>query len=144
MTSAGTKCLSHPRGMVMSHILSDLKQFLDDSPTAWHAVAQIGNRLATCDFSPLNEHAAWNLEPGKKYFVERGGSVCAFVIPKQAPKKSIVLASHTDSPALKLKPIPCFMEKNMALFGIEVYGSPLLTSWLNRDLKLTGRVIITN
>ncbi|MBS0652001.1 MAG: M18 family aminopeptidase [Verrucomicrobia bacterium] len=128
----------------MAHILSDFKAFLDQSPTAWHAVEQLGNRLAVCDFSPLTENEKWKLEPGKKYFVSRGGALCAFVLPEKKPQRAVILASHTDSPALKLKPQPSFQKENMSLFGVEVYGSPLLTSWLNRDLALAGRVVVTN
>lgn len=128
----------------MSHILSDFKTFLDASPTSWHAVKEMGNRLATDEFTPLNEEKKWHLERGKKYFIERGGTLCAFCLPKEKPKTAILLSAHTDSPALKLKPTPVFQKKNMIQFGIEVYGSPLLTSWLNRDLTLAGRIVVTS
>lgn len=129
---------------LMTHILSDFKAFLDSSPTSWHAAEQLGNRLALCDFSPLSEYEKWSLEPGKKYFVARNGALCAFALPKHSPQKALILASHTDSPALKLKPRPSFRKENLSLLGVEVYGSPLLTSWLNRDLALAGKVVISN
>jgi aspartyl aminopeptidase len=128
----------------MSDILTDFKAFLDSSPTSWHAVKEIGNRLAIREFHPLNEEEKWHLELGKKYFVARGGALCAFVLPATQPTQAIIFASHTDSPALKLKPSPAYQKANMAQFGVEIYGSPLLTSWLNRDLALAGRVVITN
>lgn len=128
----------------MSHILSDFKAFLDASPTSWHAVKEIGNRLAIREFHPLNEEEKWHLELGKKYFIARGGALCAFSLPAMKPTQAIILASHTDSPALKLKPVPVYQKANMTQFGVEVYGSPLLTSWLNRDLALAGRVVVTN
>lgn len=127
----------------MSHILSDFKTFLETSPTSWHAAREIGNRLALRDFSPLIENEKWHLELGKKYFIVRGGAVCAFSLPKQKVQKAVVLASHTDSPALKLKPHPTFHVENMLLFRVEPYGAPLLTSWLNRDLVIAGRVVVT-
>jgi aspartyl aminopeptidase len=128
----------------MSHILADLKAFLDASPTSWHAVKEIGNRLALKDFHPLSEEEKWRLELGKKYFVARGGALCAFSLPEKLPDQAIILASHTDSPALKLKPLPAFQKANMTQFGVEVYGDPLLSSWLNRDLCLAGRVVIVS
>ena len=128
----------------MSHILSDFKAFLDASPTSWHAVKEIGNRLAIREFHPLNETEKWHLELGEKYFVTRGGALCAFFLPEVKPTQAIVLASHTDSPGLKLKPIPTHQKANMMQLGVEVYGSPLLSSWLNRDLTLAGRVVVTN
>ena len=128
----------------MSDILTDFKTFLDASPTSWHAVKEMGNRLAMRDFHPLNEEEKWHLELGEKYFVTRGGALCAFSLPSMKPTQSIILASHTDSPALKLKPMPGFQKANMTQFGVEVYGSPLIHSWLNRDLGLAGRVVVTN
>lgn len=128
----------------MSHILEDLKKFLETSPTSWHAVQEIGNRLAGIDFIPLEETEKWDLEAGKKYFVQRGGSLCAFALPKSRPKKATIIASHTDSPALKLKPRPEAVQENMILLETEIYGSPLLSSWLNRDLAIAGRIVVQN
>jgi aspartyl aminopeptidase len=128
----------------MSHILTDLKTFLDTAPTSWHAVKEMGNRLALREFHPLQIDEKWKLELGKKYFVEKGGTLCAFCIPEKKPKKAILLASHTDSPALKLKPQPGFQTENMIQFGVEVYGAPLLSSWLNKDLAIAGRVVTSN
>lgn len=128
----------------MAYLLDDLSAFLDSAPTAWHAAEQIGNRLALQDFTPLSEKERWSLEKGKNYFVIRGGSICAFSLPKKAPERAIILASHTDSPALKVKPCPEVQKENMTLFGVEVYGGPMLSSWLNRDLALAGRVVVTD
>lgn len=128
----------------MSHILEDFQKFLDHSPTSWHAAQEIGNRLASVDFMPLDEGEKWELEKGKKYFVQRGGSLCAFSIPEKRPKKIMIIASHTDSPALKIKPNAEVIENNMMFLETEVYGSPLLSSWLNRDLALAGRIIVQN
>lgn len=123
-------------------IIQDLLTFLDDSPTAWHATQTISQRLFDNGFIELNEGAKWQLEQGKRYVVTRNGSsLCAFYMPKTKPTSVRILASHTDSPALKLKPNPEFRKQNMILFGAEIYGAPLLTSWLNRDLGLAGRVV---
>ena len=110
----------------MAYLSTDLRTFLDGSPTSWHAAEEIGNRLALHDFTPLEEEERWNLEKGKNYFVVRGGSICAFSLPTKAPTQAIILASHTDSPALKIKPHPEVQKENMTLFGVEVYGSPIL------------------
>jgi len=128
----------------MAHILTDFKAFLDSSPTSWHAVEQLGNRFAMQDFSPLSENEKWQLEPGKNYFFTRGGALCAFSLPESTPNRALIVTSHTDSPSLKIKPKPTFHKENMALLGVEVYGSPLINSWLNRDLGIAGRIVITN
>lgn len=125
-------------------MIEDFKKFIERSPTSWHAVQQMGNRLALKDFTPLTENESWQLEPGKGYFVIRGGSLCAFRMPEKTPSRLRIVAAHSDSPALKLKPHPEFAKENMALLGVEVYGGPLLSSWLNRDLGIAGRIFITN
>ncbi|MDJ0651422.1 MAG: M18 family aminopeptidase [Simkaniaceae bacterium] len=122
--------------------LSDLVSFLRGSPTAWHATREIGNRLAQQDYTPLNEQEKWELKPGGCYFVERGGSISAFILPKEVPRKATILASHTDSPALKLKPHPIFIEDNLPFLRVETYGSPILSTWMNRDLVIAGRILV--
>lgn len=124
--------------------LSDLLAFLQESPTAWHATQEIGNRLAQQDYTPLNEQDKWELKPGCAYFVGRGGSICAFVLPKEIPQEATILASHTDSPALKLKPHPVFVDDNLPFLRVETYGSPILSTWMNRDLVIAGRILVSN
>jgi aspartyl aminopeptidase len=128
----------------MVHILEDLKAFLDASPTSYHATSQIGNRLALKEFIPLDEEESWQVEKGGRYFVTRDGALCAFIIPSSSVKQIILLGSHTDSPALKLKPRPEHRKENLRLLGVEIYGGPLISSWLNRDLSLAGRVVVTD
>ena len=126
----------------MQYLLEDFRAFLEASPTSWHAVKEIGNRLAEKEFIPLALNESWTLEKGKRYFVVSGGSLCAFALPKTPVKKAMILATHTDSPALKIKPQPQVSEENMLLLEVETYGSPLLTSWMNRDLAIAGRVVL--
>ena len=123
--------------------IDDLLQFLDTSPTAWHAVENTIDKLSEIGFKELSEAEAWQLEPGGRYFVIRNGSTfCAFVMPSQKPESVRLAASHSDSPSFKLKPNAEFRKENMIMLGLEIYGAPLLTSWLNRDLGIAGRVII--
>ena len=127
-------------------LLEDLKSFLDSSPTSWHCTREVQKRLVEKGFVPLQEKEAfWNLKPGGKYCVIRGGSIAAFLLPQtHPPSRLVMLAAHTDSPALKVKPHPDIYEKGMHFLGVEVYGGPILHSWLNRDLALAGRVFFSN
>ena len=121
--------------------LLDFLRFLNRSPTVFHAAKEISNRLAEADFTPLREEEKWVLEPGKGYFLIRGDSlVAAFRIPKKEPKSATILASHIDSPCLKLKPFPEHESGEMVRLNTEVYGAPLLHTWLDRDLSISGRV----
>jgi aspartyl aminopeptidase len=97
--------------------------------------------LKEAGFSCLSEKEAWKLKPGQGYFVEREGAlIAAFRLPRGKPKSAILLASHTDSPALKVKPEPNLLNKEIAQIGTEIYGGPLLHSWFDRDLALAGRI----
>lgn len=131
--------------MMDSPIIQDLMSFLDAAPTAWHAVAALQSRLTQSGFLELSEREPWNIKPGQGYVVTRhGSSLCAFITPRHPPKAVRLLASHTDSPSFKLKPRSEIRKHHAILLGVEVYGSPLLSSWLNRDLGLAGQVIYTN
>lgn len=122
--------------------IENLIHFLQESPTAWHAVHNISCVLTKAGFEEITEDMPWNLVFGKKYFVTRNdSSLFAFILPQKKPKNCVVLGTHTDSPALKLKPNSEFYSNNYILFGTESYGEPLLSSWLNRDLGIAGRVI---
>jgi aspartyl aminopeptidase len=125
----------------MSDILKDLTHFLDRSPTSWHAVQEAARRLTSAKAIHLQENEKWKLEKNKRYFVQRGGSICAFSLPKKAPEKMTIVAAHTDSPALKLKPNPEIVAEPYHLLETEMYGGPLLSSWFNRDLAVAGRVV---
>lgn len=124
----------------MSSVVKDLCKFLDQSPTSWHAVREAAHRLASAGAIALDEGAKWKLEKNKRYFVVRDGSICAFSLPKQ-PEKMTIVAAHTDSPALKLKPNPEIVVEPIHLLETEIYGGPLLSSWYNRDLAIAGRVV---
>lgn len=128
----------------MSHLIDDLTHFILQSPTAWHAVHSVGERLASVDFTPLEEGELWKLKKGERYFVEREGSVCAFTLPKTTPTRLRIVGAHTDSPGLKLKPNPDLNSETFHLLSTEIYGGPLLSSWMNRDLGIAGRLIVEN
>lgn len=128
----------------MPHLIDDLIHFIQDSPTAWHAVKSVGDRLASVDFTPLEEESPWTLKKGEQYFAERSGSICAFSLPKTKPTSLKILGAHTDSPALKIKPNPTLQSDGFCRLATEIYGGPLLSSWMNRDLAIAGRIICQN
>jgi len=126
----------------MTSLLEDFRLFLSSSPTAWHAVHEVAKRLQ--HFSELDEREMWNLRDNDRFFVKRGGSLAAFQLPKTMPKRLILFVAHTDSPGLKIKPNPLVEQAKINLLEVEVYGSPILHSWLNRDLSLAGRLFLQN
>src|SRR5512140_2153875 len=86
----------------------DLIAFVDRSPTPWHAVAETCRRLGEAGFRALPEADEWSLAPGDRRLVVRGGSVAAFVVGGEpVPTAGFrIIAAHTDSPNLRLKPSP--------------------------------------
>ena len=121
----------------------DILDFLNASPTPFHATASLIDSLTQADFSRLDESESWSLKPGGRYWVSRNdSSIIAFQLPsgKVVEKGLTLIGAHTDSPCLKLKPLP---EKNSERYfqtGVEVYGGALLNPWFDRDLSLAGRV----
>ncbi|OIQ82087.1 putative M18 family aminopeptidase 2 [mine drainage metagenome] len=123
----------------------DLLDFIDASPSPWHAVATAGQRLLDAGFTRLEESARWQLQPGGRYFVVRGGAaLIAFVLGRKPLAQSgfRIVGAHTDSPGLRLKPHAAHACEGHLRLGVEIYGGPILASFTDRDLSLAGRVSV--
>jgi aspartyl aminopeptidase len=122
-----------------------LLDFIDHSPSPWHAVETVANQLKAHGFKNLRENEPWQFKQGGKYFVVRdGGSIIAFTLGQQAIADSgfRIVGAHTDSPGLRLKPQAAYSTEGSAQLGVEVYGGPILATFTDRDLSLAGRVVI--
>ena len=121
----------------------DLLDFIDASPSPWHAVASCEARLQAAGFSRLEEVDRWQLVAEGRYYVVRGGSsIIAFIVGTQTAAEAglRLIGAHTDSPGLRLKPKPAEDAQGMVRLGVEVYGGPILATFADRDLSLAGRV----
>lgn len=130
--------------MNQSHYNKDLFTFLSSSPTPYHAVTGIKDYLHLNGFIELRENEHWQLKNGFSYFVTREESATiAFNLGRnEAPEHGFrMLAAHTDSPCLQLKPRPDYNTLSYQQLGVEVYGGGLLGTWFDRDLSLAGRVV---
>ena len=124
-----------------------LLDFIDASPSPWHAVATAKAQLLTNGFTELHEKAAWQLSPNNAYFVIRGdASIIAFKIGSAplAETGFAMVGAHTDSPGLRIKPRPTTSADGLVSLGVEVYGGPILATFTDRDLSLAGRVQVRN
>ena len=121
----------------------DLISFVDASPSPYHAAAEALRRLIAADFTEVAPGGDWPSGPGRHVTVD-GGSLFAWVVPEgTAPHTPFrLLGAHTDSPTLRVKPRPDTGRAGVRQLGVEVYGGPLLNSWLDRDLGLAGRVVV--
>lgn len=120
-----------------------LRTFIDGSPTPFHAVSNLSLCLRQAGFEKLEEAEEWRLEPGSRAFVTKdGGTLVAFMVGRAAPADAgfVVLCAHTDSPGLRLKPLAEIRAAPYRQLAVEVYGSPLWHSWLDRELGIAGRV----
>lgn len=121
-----------------------LLKFIQKSPTAFQAVEEMSQRLQKEGFEELKEEKHWNLKPGGDYYVTRNHSaIIAFSIPKKPAWKFHIMASHSDSPALKIKENPEMeVEKAYIKLNVERYGGMLLAPWFDRPLSVAGRLIV--
>ncbi|PSM41811.1 M18 family aminopeptidase [Streptomyces dioscori] len=119
----------------------DLMSFLAASPSPYHAVANAAERLEKAGFRQVAETDAWDGTTGGKY-VLRGGAIVAWYVPEGAEPHTPfrIVGAHTDSPNLRVKPRPDNGGHGWRQVAVEVYGGPLLNSWLDRDLGLAGRL----
>ncbi|MFD8456686.1 M18 family aminopeptidase [Streptomyces antimycoticus] len=119
----------------------DLMSFLRASPSPYHAVASAAERLEKAGFQRIEETASWDGAAGGR-FVLRGGAIIAWYVPEGADPATPyrIVGAHTDSPNLRVKPIPDTGAHGWRQIAVEVYGGVLLNTWLDRDLGLSGRI----
>lgn len=123
--------------------VQDLLDFIDASPSPWHAVQSIEFQLARFQFVKLDETAKWSLQPGGRYYVIRDDSSIALFVTGQKPVAETgfkIIGAHTDSPGLRIKPNAASCIDGLARLGVEVYGGPILATFSDRDLSLAGRI----
>lgn len=120
----------------------DLADFVAASPSSFHAAQTAADRLTEAGYQALEEGQAWDLQGGGKYFVKRDGALVAFAMPDSVSAETgfRILGAHTDSPSFKLKPHPDFEASGWKQANVEIYGGPLLNSWLDRELRFAGRI----
>ncbi|MEO7980457.1 MAG: M18 family aminopeptidase, partial [Sporichthyaceae bacterium] len=124
--------------------IADLADLITASPSSFHAVAEVSRRLDAAGFERLEEAEPWrNSASGRRRYVVRDGSVVAWVVPAGAGPTTPyrVVGAHTDSPGFMLKPRPGSAAHGWLQARVEVYGGPLLNSWLDRELELAGRLV---
>ncbi len=126
----------------MDKRIQNLCAFLDASPSVYHAAHLLEQTLEQAGYTKIYETDNWDLIPGGKYFMSRGGSaVVAFRIPEGAPKGFLMSASHSDRPTFKIKENG-ELKGSYTRLATEKYGGMLMSTWLDRPLSIAGRVMV--
>lgn len=121
-----------------------LVRFIQEHPSVYHVIEGQRQQLLAAGYEQLLESRPWCLRPGGRYFVTRNGSaLIAFRIPEGDFRGFMMMASHSDSPALKIKEKPeITVEGTYKKLNVEVYGGALLSPWFDRPLSVAGRLYV--
>ena len=121
-----------------------LLDFIEKSPTAFHAVENICSELEASGRTRLTEGEKWALEPGRGYFVTRNmSSVIAFDVPEGEADSFRMIAAHSDSPTFKIKEnAELSVRGKYTQLNVEKYGGMLFSPWFDRPLSVAGRVVV--
>lgn len=122
----------------------ELLEFIEKSPSCFHAVANMKEILTAEGFHQLHEEEKWEIEKGGRYFVTRNNSsIIAFTIPEKGIDGCRIMASHSDSPSFKIKENPEMeVDKKYVKLNVERYGGMICAPWFDRPLSVAGRVVV--
>ncbi|MCK9605206.1 MAG: M18 family aminopeptidase [Methylomonas sp.] len=123
--------------------VQDCLDFIDASPSPWHVISTLEQRLQAFKFQRLDEKDDWSFTANGRYYVVRDeSSIIIFVTGHKdlTAHGFKILGAHTDSPGLRLKPNPVINSDYLLRLSVEVYGGPILATFSDRDLSLAGRL----
>ena len=127
----------------MDKITRGLFDYIENSPSQFHAVENQRQAFLEAGFTELSEAEEWHIEAGGNYFVRRNGSsILAFRMPKGQVRSYMIMASHSDSPCFRIKENPEMKEGAYVKLNVEKYGGMLMAPWFDRPLSIAGRIIV--
>lgn len=124
-------------------------EYVDASPTPFHAVATTSAMLDAAGFERVKENELWDNKVkrgGKYYFTRNQSAIVAFAVgAKYEPGNGVhIVGAHTDSPNFQIKPVSHKAKEGYLQCGVETYGGGIWASWFDRDLGVAGRVIVSD
>lgn len=130
----------------MTSISQSFLEFLQKSPSPYHAVNQCQHILSQSGFQQLNEKRSWDdiLNPGGRYYFNRNGStIVAFTLGRkyQPGQGFYMIGAHTDSPCMRIKPNPDRTREGYGIVGVSTYGGGIWHTWFDRDLGIAGKIV---
>ena len=122
----------------------NLIEFIEKCTCSYTCIKHIKNILNSKGYKELLETDNWNLTNNKYYIVRNDASIIAFKIPKKIKEYYSIITTHSDTPALLLKPDGAYIKENYLKYNVMPYGGLLNYGWLDHPLSLSGRVIVNN
>ncbi len=137
-----------------------LAEFIKKAVSPYHTVEEAKKLLVAAGFKELAIGEEWKMKRGGKYYVlPFKTSLFAFSIyqersvkaPSSSHKAKLATmdqntihigAAHTDFPCLHIKPVAEFESRGYLRINTEIYGGPILNTWLDRPLSIAGRVLL--
>src|SRR5690554_3359386 len=117
--------------MMGNNEINELISFINDSPTAFHAVSNVERILSEEGFEELDSSKPWEIKNGAKYYLKRNDSaLTVFVIGRRPVVETgfRIIETHIDSPALKIKPASLIKEQGYCKINIELYENPIIST----------------
>lgn len=124
-----------------------LVQLLRAGTSAALTVQGAARQLSEAGFQELHFSQGWGLTQGGKYYMKHHDTTLfAFTIGEGLSYRDgfRIAAAHTDYPCLRIKPAPDITAAGYGQLNVEVYGGPILNTWLDRPLGISGRVALTS
>ena len=131
--------------MDFQKINQDLLQYIKNATSPFHVVLESEEYLKKEGFTELELAAQWHIEKGGKYYVKAyGTTMFAFTVGSQLSKtlNFRIAAAHTDHPCFKVKPQAEMTDNDYMKLNTDVYGGPIVNTWLDRPLSLAGKVAV--
>lgn len=125
--------------------MQQLMNFLDKSVSPYHAIAECKKELNEAGFQELKLTDSWKIEAGKKYYVSPYPSMMLAITVGDVKEGETVVRMglcHTDQPMMKIKPNAEMTQKKYLKLNAEKYGGPILNTWLDRPLGISGKIVL--
>ena len=128
-------------------MIDRLLKWLGESTSNYLAAHTIVKELQDKGFKEIKQNEEWQILPGHKYYmVKNNSAVFAFTTGKglsSFKNGSLIIAAHSDSPCLRLKPNPeIYGEGGVVSLNVEKYGGGILYTWFDRPLSMSGRITV--
>lgn len=122
--------------------IQDFLTFLNESPVPYLFTENIRKTLTNNGYVELSETDIWTDIPQKGFVIRGNRALVAFNIGGY--DSAIIVGTHSDSPCLKIRDKPDFNSRNLKQVRVYTYGGALWYTWIGRDLRLVGSVIVRN